>query len=147
MKRPPYIVATTLFVLWLLLNISLSPAQALLGAMVTIGLVLGLDRLRPVPPRVRAPAAIARLVGRALVDIVRSNFAVARIDGVMRIVASGSIRSEIRALVSVGGAAAERVGARARRLRSGRHRAAGSAPGSSTCRSMSVTRTRLRCWR
>lgn len=79
MKRPPYIVATTLFVLWLLLNISLSPAQALLGAMVTIGLVLGLDRLRPVPPRVRAPAAIARLVGRAMVDIVRSNFAVARI--------------------------------------------------------------------
>jgi len=79
MMRPPWIVATTLLALWLLLNDSASPGQALLGAVVTGGLLLGLRRLRPVQPRVRRPVAIARLLGRVLVDIVRSNFAVARI--------------------------------------------------------------------
>lgn len=79
MMRPPWIVATTLFALWLLLNDSLSPSQLLLGAVVASGLVLGLRRLRPVQPRVRRPAAAARLLGRVVVDIVRSNFVVARI--------------------------------------------------------------------
>lgn len=79
MMRPPWIVATTLFALWLLLNVSASPGQVLLGAVVAAGLLLGLRRLRPVQPRVRRPAAMARLFGRVVVDIVLSNFAVARI--------------------------------------------------------------------
>lgn len=79
MMRLPWIVATTLLALWLLLNGSPSPPQLLLGAVVATGLVLGLRRLRPVQLRVRRPAAIAQLVGRVLADIVRSNFAVARI--------------------------------------------------------------------
>lgn len=79
MMRPPWIVATTLFVLWLLLTVTASPGQVLLGAVVTGGLLLGLRRLRPVQPRVRRPVAMARLFGRVLVDVVCSSFAVARI--------------------------------------------------------------------
>lgn len=79
MMRPPWIVAATLIALWLLLNVSASPGQALLGATVAGGLLLGLRSLRPVQPRVRRPAAIARLFGRVVVDIVRSNYSVARI--------------------------------------------------------------------
>lgn len=79
MTRPPYVIAASLIAMWLLLNISLSPAQVLLGAVVTTGLVLGLSRLRPVRPRLRRPVAIAQLARRVLVDVVRSNLAVVRI--------------------------------------------------------------------
>lgn len=79
MMRPPWIVAATLIALWLLLNVSASPGQALLGATVAGGLLLGLRSLRPVRPRVRRPLAMAQLFGRVLADIVRSNFTVARI--------------------------------------------------------------------
>lgn len=68
-----------LLALWLLLNQSLSPGHVLLGGIV--GLVGGwaLARLEPPKARLRRPGAICRLAALVLMDILRSNIAVALI--------------------------------------------------------------------
>ena len=73
------LIALSLFVLWLLLNQSLSPGHILLGGIV--GLVGGwaLARLEPPKVRLRRLGAICRLAALVLMDILRSNIAVARI--------------------------------------------------------------------
>jgi multicomponent K+:H+ antiporter subunit E len=76
----PYPIASAgLFVLWLLLNQSLSSGHILLGGVV--GLVGGwsLERLALPKARLRRPGVIFRLAASVLKDIVRSNIAVARI--------------------------------------------------------------------
>ncbi|HSV19325.1 MAG TPA: Na+/H+ antiporter subunit E [Casimicrobiaceae bacterium] len=65
--------------LWLLLNDALSLADVIVGALVGIGGVLGFARLQPTATRLRRPWAAGTLLVAVLVDIVRSNVAVAAI--------------------------------------------------------------------
>ena len=73
------LLAAALFVMWLLLAQSVSPGQVLLGATVAIAVGRTTAVLRPQRSRPRSIRAILRLLGLVLADIVRSNFAVARI--------------------------------------------------------------------
>jgi multicomponent K+:H+ antiporter subunit E len=76
----PYpIVAAGLLILWLLLAKSLSWGQLLLAVLTAVGGVWVLAALHPPRARIRRPAALLRLSSLVLVDIVRSNIAVARI--------------------------------------------------------------------
>jgi multicomponent K+:H+ antiporter subunit E len=69
-----------LFALWLVLNESLAPGHLLLGAAIALGGVAVYNRLQPAANPVRnRPGAALLLLGLVLVDVVRSNFAVARI--------------------------------------------------------------------
>jgi len=65
---------------WLVLNESLEPGQVLLGAALALAGVLVYARLEPDVTRTAGrPALVFQLAGLVLADIVRSNFAVARI--------------------------------------------------------------------
>jgi multicomponent K+:H+ antiporter subunit E len=76
----PYpLLSLVLLVLWLLLNQSLSPAHFLLGACLAIGGGLVLTALEPSQPRLRRPMTAVILGWLVLLDIVRSNIAVAQI--------------------------------------------------------------------
>jgi multicomponent K+:H+ antiporter subunit E len=68
-----------LLAMWLLLNQTLAPGQVALGAALALGGVWALARLQPPAGRVRRAAAIAELAWLVLLDIVRSNLAVARL--------------------------------------------------------------------
>jgi multicomponent K+:H+ antiporter subunit E len=79
MKRlfPAPWLSLALWVLWLLLNLSLSAGNLLLGAALAIVAPLMFAPLRPLPVRIRRPGVILKLfflVGR---DVVASNIAVA----------------------------------------------------------------------
>ena len=79
MKRifPAPWLSLALWLLWLLLNLSLSPGNLLLGAILGFAAPLLMRPLRPLPIRIRRPLTILRLfllVGR---DVVLSNLAVA----------------------------------------------------------------------
>jgi multicomponent K+:H+ antiporter subunit E len=76
----PYpILSLSLLLLWLLLNQSLSPGHLLLGTCLAIGGGLVLTALEPSPVHLHRPAALVILGWLVLLDIVRSNIAVARI--------------------------------------------------------------------
>lgn len=76
----PYpLVSLGLFALWLLLNQSLSPGHIVLGGLAGLVAPWGLTLLEPPAARPSRPGAIAKLVTRVFVDIVRSNIAVAGI--------------------------------------------------------------------
>ena len=82
-----------LLLLWLVLNQSLSLGHVLLGIVVAAVGAWTLGTLQVPPGRVRRPAAIGRLAALVLVDIVRSNIAVARIVlGGHRAMTSGFVR-------------------------------------------------------
>ena len=68
-----------LLLFWLALNQTLSPGQVLIGLMVATSGTLILRTLDTPPSGVRRLASAVRLLGRVLIDIVRSNLAVARI--------------------------------------------------------------------
>lgn len=68
-----------LLLLWLVLNQSLSLGHVLIGLVVAAVGAWTLGTLQVPPVRMRCPAAIGSLVALVLVDIVRSNIAVARI--------------------------------------------------------------------
>lgn len=68
-----------LFGIWLLLAGSLSPGQLLIAALLALLLPWTLLKLNVPPSHMRRPLAFVRLMGLVLVDIVRSNIAVARI--------------------------------------------------------------------
>jgi multicomponent K+:H+ antiporter subunit E len=69
-----------LVALWLLLNQSLDPGDALLGAALALGGTLAFARLQPPASGLRfRPRVLVELLGLVLADIVRSNLAVARI--------------------------------------------------------------------
>ena len=68
-----------LLALWLVLGESLAPADVLLGAGFALLGTLAFARLEPRAPRWRRPRAVASLIATFLADMVRSNFAVARI--------------------------------------------------------------------
>lgn len=76
----PFPLATAgLFVLWLLLNQSLSFGHVLLGGAVAIVASRALVALDVPRTRLRRLGAIPRLLALVLIDIVRSNIAVGRI--------------------------------------------------------------------
>ena len=81
MKRwlPYPLLSFWLLVMWLLLNRTLAPGHLLLGALLGLGGALALAELQAPQGRVRRVAAIATLAWLVLVDVVRSNIAVARL--------------------------------------------------------------------
>lgn len=79
MKRlfPAPWLSLALWVLWLVLNLSISPGNLLLGAALGVLAPLMMAPLRPLPIRIRRPGVIIRLfflVGR---DVIISNLHVA----------------------------------------------------------------------
>ena len=79
---PAPLLSVSLFGLWLLLNLSVSPGNLLLGAALGVLAPLLLAPFRPQHPHVRRPLVMARLTGRAGSDVTVSNLLVAR--GVLR---------------------------------------------------------------
>jgi multicomponent K+:H+ antiporter subunit E len=76
----PFPIASTgLLFFWLLLNQTLSLGHILLGGTVALAGGWALAALQPPKVRARRVVAIFHLAGLVLVDIVRSNVAVARI--------------------------------------------------------------------
>ena len=78
-NRKPWLLVAGLTVTWLLLGDVFSPGQLLLGLGVSSLMVFGFRAVRPVHPRLRRPASALRLLGRVIVDILRSNYNVGRI--------------------------------------------------------------------
>jgi multicomponent K+:H+ antiporter subunit E len=78
-RRPPILLMIGLLAMWLILQDSLAPAQIAFGLVLSVGASLALRAARPVQPRLRRPLVALRLASRVLLDIVRSNIAVARI--------------------------------------------------------------------
>ncbi len=80
MKRllPAPLVSLGLFVMWLLLNRSMSAGHVLLALVLALGLPLMFHELRPQKVRVRSFGAVVRLCFRVMVDTTRSNIAVLR---------------------------------------------------------------------
>ncbi|BDM21896.1 MULTISPECIES: Na+/H+ antiporter subunit E [Pseudomonas] len=79
---PAPLLSAALFVLWLLLNLSLSPGNLLLGAALGVLAPLLMAPLRPQYAHVRKPWAVAKLIGRVGLDVIHSNLLVA--IGVLR---------------------------------------------------------------
>jgi multicomponent K+:H+ antiporter subunit E len=79
MRRLPLLLIGALVAIWLLLNGTLAAAQIALGAALAAGIVLVFRAARPLQPRLRRPRVALRLLARVLLDIVRSNVAVARV--------------------------------------------------------------------
>ncbi|MBC3956038.1 MULTISPECIES: Na+/H+ antiporter subunit E [Pseudomonas] len=72
MKRlfPAPVFSLALWVLWLVLNLSISPGQLLLGAVLAFLAPLLMAPLRPIPVRIRKPGTILKfllMVGRGVV--------------------------------------------------------------------------------
>ncbi|MHA7598578.1 Na+/H+ antiporter subunit E [Alicycliphilus sp. T452] len=80
MKRllPAPLVSLGLFVMWLLLNRSMSAGHVLLALVLGLGLPLMFRELRPQKVRVRHFGAVLRLCLTVMVDTTRSNIAVLR---------------------------------------------------------------------
>lgn len=80
MKRlfPAPLLSLSLWGLWLLLNLSLSAGNLLLGALLAILAPILMAPLRPLPVRIRKPGTIVRLILRVGGDVVMSNLQVAR---------------------------------------------------------------------
>lgn len=80
MKRlfPAPYLSLVLFVLWLVLNQSLSPGQLLLGALMGILVPLWTASLRPSPVRLRNLPLAMRLTMAVGKDVIMSNLSVAK---------------------------------------------------------------------
>src|SRR4051794_21468143 len=79
MRVPFPLLWLALVTMWIVLNGSLTLGDAILGSIAALVGVLGLARLHPASTRLRRPLAITRLFGIVLLDVVRSNIAVATI--------------------------------------------------------------------
>jgi multicomponent K+:H+ antiporter subunit E len=77
--RRPWLLVAGLTTMWLLLVDRVTFGQLLLGLVVSMTMAFGFRSVRPLIPRLRRPGSALRLIGRVFVDIVRSNYAVARI--------------------------------------------------------------------
>ncbi|WP_066800753.1 Na+/H+ antiporter subunit E [Sphingomonas soli] len=80
MKRwiPHPLLAAALFIMWLLLNQSVSPGHVVLGAVVALLASRAMAALRPEPVRLASVTPVLELAGLVLADVIRSNLAVAR---------------------------------------------------------------------
>jgi len=79
---PAPLLSVALFVLWLLLNLSVSPGNLLLATALAVFAPLLMAPLRPQQAHVRRPLVVARLIGRVGIDVIQSNLLVA--IGVLR---------------------------------------------------------------
>ena len=68
-----------LVAMWLALNRTLAVGDAILGAVVALGALVGFARPQSASTRYRRPLAAVKLAGVVVLDIVRSNLAVAAI--------------------------------------------------------------------
>ena len=75
---PAPLLSVALFLLWLLLNHSVSAGHLVLGAILGLLIPVVTRGLRPLPVRVRSPWAILKLAANAVVDTSISNFNVVR---------------------------------------------------------------------
>jgi multicomponent K+:H+ antiporter subunit E len=91
MKLVPPVLTLMLVALWLLLNNTLAPRHILFAVVLAIALMAAAAKFRPVQPRLRRVRLVPRFVVTVLGDIVRSNFAVARI--VLGLVRDRQVRS------------------------------------------------------
>lgn len=73
------LLTAALLALWLLLTGSVAPGAVVLGGVLALGAGKALTALDPPKSRFRRPRAVFRLALVVLVEIVRSNWAVARI--------------------------------------------------------------------
>ena len=80
MKRwlPFPLLSALLLAMWLVLNRTIALGDVLLGALLAVVASLALSSLQA-PAKLRRPRAAVALIALVLVDIVRSNIAVARI--------------------------------------------------------------------
>jgi multicomponent K+:H+ antiporter subunit E len=80
MKRllPAPLLSAALFILWLLLNQSLSAGHLILAFILALLIPVLTRGLRPLPVRVRRPGTVLRLGFRVMADTLQSNLAVAR---------------------------------------------------------------------
>ena len=79
MSMPVPLRWLALLAMWLVLNGTLAPGQVLVGALAALAGVLALAVLQPRSTRVRRPFAAVALAGVVVLDVVRSNVAVAAI--------------------------------------------------------------------
>lgn len=91
MKLLPPVLILTLVLIWLVLNNTLAPGQVLLGVVLAVALMAMAAQMRPVRPRLRRLYTVPSLLLIVLLDILRSNIAVARI--VLGMVHDRKIRS------------------------------------------------------
>jgi multicomponent K+:H+ antiporter subunit E len=90
-RRVPPVLTVGLIAMWLLLNQTLALRHIVLGTALAVALGYVTAGLRPLQPRVRRPFVAVGLALLVLEDIVRSNFAVARI--VLGLVRHREVRS------------------------------------------------------
>ncbi|MGU3494840.1 Na+/H+ antiporter subunit E [Xanthobacteraceae bacterium A53D] len=76
---PHPLLFLALLVMWLLLNMSVSPGQILLGSLIAFGASWTMTAFDMEPVHLKRPAAMVKLAGRVIADIFRSNWAVGRI--------------------------------------------------------------------
>lgn len=76
---PHPLLAAALFLMWLVLGTTYSAGWILLGIPVAVGGAWAMSALRLDRPRLRRPGAALRLARLVVVDVIRSNLAVARI--------------------------------------------------------------------
>jgi multicomponent K+:H+ antiporter subunit E len=79
MRLPFPLLWLALVAMWLVLNGTVAPGQVILGMVVALGAVLGLRNLQAPSRRARRPVAAIALALVVLLDIARSNVAVAAI--------------------------------------------------------------------
>lgn len=91
-------LSASLLLIWLLLNQTLAPGQFVVGALLGVGLAKVFQRLDPPRLRLRNHQKLLLLAGRVALDIVRSNYAVAKIVvlGRSRAVRSGFVTVPLR---------------------------------------------------
>ena len=73
------LLGVLMLAMWLLLQGALTAGQVMIGSLVAIGATLALAALQPQATTLRRPAAMLELLILVVVDMVRSNIAVARI--------------------------------------------------------------------
>lgn len=76
---PSWPMTLTLLALWLLLNGSMSPGHIAIGAVLAWIGPIAARRMRPLLARPRFTLGLVQLVFHIVIDVVRSNIAVARI--------------------------------------------------------------------
>jgi multicomponent K+:H+ antiporter subunit E len=79
LRQLPPVLIGILVIMWLLLSQSIGVGSIALGISLAIALAWASVTLRPLRPRLHRPLAAFGLLGTVVLDIVRSNFAVARI--------------------------------------------------------------------
>jgi multicomponent K+:H+ antiporter subunit E len=90
-RRVPPVLTAALIAMWLLLNQTLALRHIVLGTVLAVALCYAAAGLRPLQPRLHRPFVALGLALLVLEDIVRSNFAVARI--VLGLVRRREVRS------------------------------------------------------